>query len=1336
MAQLAVAGGGAAIGAIAGSIIPGVGTMLGAQIGWAVGGVAGALLFPQKGPDQTGPRLNDLSVQTSGYGVAIPLLVGRVKIAGNVIWKTDIRETENRRRQGKGGGPRVITYTYSLSWAVGLGQWLIEPANAQVAKIWLDTYLVYDATGGSDVVQIPGLSWRFHPGSETQLPDPLIEAVKGTGNAPAYRGLAYLVFEDVPLEQFGNRMPQVSVEVAADATRSFPQVDATPPAVIEFPSTPSRATYNSHLPVNVAVDFRRGRIYEGRTGSPGDLIRVYDLVTMRGIAEYRMSSIAAPVLRPGVAPSDLNATAAILHAGVDGYLYVASGTDPRACLLKVDPDAMRAVGIFGAQTGGLGLTSDQTALVIPRQIVSIQTPQLGLPPRTFVIVNCYRSACFTLDVNVDHAIKYVWGATTAIEPPAPNNGFAFFDTARSVLVPGQQRLDGTDLWWIWSPGAALPRKLMVWRVTYTSGAASVGPTSSVGVTTEAHSINLEAEVGPLVNQALIQSAWWDPVDDTLVITVQVASGLTTSTSHTFKWSRTGGVIWVAPDHPMPFGHDARGSAQRVLGNQWGLGANLLLQPATGEVLDRTRSDAAWQNVAWLDEQQAALGWKTGSQPNGEIAKRYLNRIASDDIPLSGIVAALCGRAGLAVSDLDVAALTDGVRGYVLARPTSAREAITPLAAACQFDAVEQDDVLLFRKRGGAAVAHIPYADLIREAPDQSVLEEQRAQDLELPQALTVRFMDVERGYEQNAQSWRRPAAPVAVTGANASASVDVPVPLTASEGKTIARRMMTGAWRERTRMACSLGPRWARLVPTDPITIGTRDGAVVRCRVVSTQLGAGWITRIEAVTEDAAAYGLTAVGDSGAGWQAPTMPAPWYVRLMTPDLPLAEDADDLGQAGLREYALIGAYDGNFRAVEVYRSADAQAWTVLGAATRAVTWGTVTSAPGRPLTPWTWDDVNGIDIVLASGEIDAATDGELLDGANLAALVGPDGQAELVQFGAVAHLGGDAWRLTRLLRGRRGSEDQIPRRRAGDAFVLLDEARFQFQAPPSEASATRYLNAITAFQTAQTAPSIAKTGRGRAERPYAPAHVSGARDGSDNLAIAWFRRTRVGGDWLGGTGTVPLNEAAEAYEVEIYDGALPGWAVAYSASNNNAIAGQAFDGTTARWGTSSTGITQAWLRVDYQAPVEVAEYSIQSPQSLIANRAPRDWTFEGWDGSGWTVLDARAGVTAWGNYETRRFAIAEHLRRPFVAYRLYVTARNGGLYIDVTEMEFFARPGGAISVARAGGLVRTIAGLSAPAASYSAADQIADFGQAEPAIPARVYQISGIVGRGIPAEVIL
>ena len=61
----------------------------------------------------------------------------------------------------------------------------------------------------------------------------------------------------------------------------------------------------------------------------------------------------------------------------------------------------------------------------------------------------------------------------------------------------------------------------------------------------------------------------------------------------------------------------------------------------------------------------------------------------------------------------------------------------------------------------------------------------------------------------------------------------------------------------------------------------------------------------------------------------------------------------------------------------------------------------------------------------------------------------------------------------------------------------------------------------------------------------------------------------------------------------------------------------------------------------------------------------------------------------------------------------------------------------VEMLSSGGFVlRTFAGLATPAATYTAGSQVADFGAAQAAIRIRVYQLSALVGRGIPAEAIL
>lgn len=185
------------------------GAFFGGPIGAAIGGVAGAafdreVLFKPVG--RQGPRLQELRVQTSSYGTQIPKLFGTMRVAGSVIWATDL--IEDRATEGGKGRPDMTRYSYSASFAVALSA---RPIRA-VRRIWADGKLLRGAAG--DLKSEGG--FRLHLGGEGQAPDPLIAAAEGAGLAPAHRGIAYAVFEDLALADYGNRIPSLSFEVVAD----------------------------------------------------------------------------------------------------------------------------------------------------------------------------------------------------------------------------------------------------------------------------------------------------------------------------------------------------------------------------------------------------------------------------------------------------------------------------------------------------------------------------------------------------------------------------------------------------------------------------------------------------------------------------------------------------------------------------------------------------------------------------------------------------------------------------------------------------------------------------------------------------------------------------------------------------------------------------------------------------------------------------------------------------------------------------------------------------------------------------------------------------------------
>lgn len=161
--------------------------------------------------DKISSRLSDLTVQKSGYNEIIPTVYGTVRLAGNIIWATDIKEvrkeyiTSYQTGKGSKSYQTNIEYYYYANVAIAI----CNGEVSKLGKVWADT----------DLIDLSGYTHRFYNGTENQTPDSLIQSVEGVDKTPAYRGLCYVIFENLPLAEFGNRIPNFTFEI----TKNFVQ---------------------------------------------------------------------------------------------------------------------------------------------------------------------------------------------------------------------------------------------------------------------------------------------------------------------------------------------------------------------------------------------------------------------------------------------------------------------------------------------------------------------------------------------------------------------------------------------------------------------------------------------------------------------------------------------------------------------------------------------------------------------------------------------------------------------------------------------------------------------------------------------------------------------------------------------------------------------------------------------------------------------------------------------------------------------------------------------------------------------------------------------------------
>jgi hypothetical protein len=226
MATIVLAAAGAAAGGAIGGVAFGIPmAVIGRAIGATIGQALDQRLLGEGAAAVETGRIERFRLTGASEGSPVAQVWGRMRVGGQVIWATRFKETKTTSGGGGGKGgrggsaPQVTTYSYSVSLAVALGQ----GPTTRIGRVWAD---------GMEL-DLSAVTMRFYPGDEAQLPDPKIEAVEGAGNAPAYRGIAYAVFEDLELAAFGNRVPQLSFELMRAARPAEPTAPGRPAELIE-----------------------------------------------------------------------------------------------------------------------------------------------------------------------------------------------------------------------------------------------------------------------------------------------------------------------------------------------------------------------------------------------------------------------------------------------------------------------------------------------------------------------------------------------------------------------------------------------------------------------------------------------------------------------------------------------------------------------------------------------------------------------------------------------------------------------------------------------------------------------------------------------------------------------------------------------------------------------------------------------------------------------------------------------------------------------------------------------------------------------------------------------
>lgn len=524
-------------------------------------------------------------------------------------------------------------------------------------------------------------------------------------------------------------------------------------------------------------------------------------------------------------------------------------------------------------------------------------------------------------------------------------------------------------------------------------------------------------------------------------------------------------------------------------------------------------------------------WETGHWVEGKLGISQLGQIVS----------LILQKVGLSTTDFDTSRLTDTVDGFYITSQISARQAIEQLQYAYFFDMVESDGLLKFVKRGQASVATITEANLIPlngssqggstgsngASQIRETLSITRTQELDLPQEVSVVYTNRSNDYQAGTQISQRQ-----VGNASNVITMSLPLVITDQLAKIIADQTLYTAWLGRNAFQFVLNPTYINLEPTDVITLIV-NGVSHNIRVTDMKIGRFGIMTCNGVSEDISSYDFYTPPGTGVTTTtgSSTTSATTLTLLDMPPLPTDTD----NQAIFR--AAISPEGSGWSGSVIYRSDDGgvaggNTYVALGSDNSPSTVGTCLTALGTG-SPGIWDNLNTVEIFLQSGTLSSSTQAGVLNGAN-AAMIGD----ELIQFLTATIVGGNPqhYLLSGLLRGRCGTEWAVGGHAYGDQFIFIDTSLFRSPYAPNLIGQNRFYKGVTIGSTLGATVEQTFLYTGKTLKPFSPVDIAGTRSApsTNDWTVNWTRRTRFGGEWLDGV-DVPLNEATEAYQIDIMNG---------------------------------------------------------------------------------------------------------------------------------------------------------------------------------------------------------
>lgn len=1000
----------------------------------------------------------ELSFTGSQYGAPIPIVFGADKVAGNVIWAGPIT-TKSVQVEGK------LLFYRTLDFCVAVAE---GPIN-EVLRIWLGDKMVYNTVMEVDENDIPvptadGYVNGFtvdvidpdsplagvdevadtseisiFKGNEDQIPYGIMVNEEGFLNTPAYRGTAYIMFENFIVSSAS--MPNIFIEVAANSATSFPRAEAEVGVGGDF------TVMNSET---LLVDPALRNVYFGGDGGTFSGWIQSDSGSLAQIQEIEIEDQSIGVL---------GNTREWDHTAIlpSGKLFVHLNKGTTGYGIVVEPNVGYVTSIYGPSVGGTFLDG------VPGLITDLHPFTMASPdvePADYLAITNRAGDLGIMEVNTrGEMYTQNRSLTTGIQNESLIC-FIEFNEAHYAKVP-QFADDSTNalggfLFWGGSASASS-------TTTFVLGKIPLGSVISDSVTLSATTmmtLDLDDLGGVGVTHRLVDML---PDADATIILFIVAQ---TGSDWLVKWDpRLNTIVWKAPCElsGQVVGDFATATRARMNGVRYSwINSNddnlYTIDLKTGSVETTVENLPVAQTLPvnygksrqFYDSFEDSIYYF--SQTPNKINKIWVGRTGNVSSSLQTVVKKLLERVGVSPADMNVSDFSaQSLRGYTVGSVQPIRSALADLRKAFTYEVVESNGRFQYISRGATAVVTIPNTRLGDSSGGGGFLPRTADNDISQLRKVNLTYKDFDREYKQSVQSVYIPQTVNLGFDTDAALGVIIPVALNATEAKLIADKLLYAKRVGEESFSFTTGFRYAFLDPGDVIAITVSATEEVLIRITNVRVGQDYRIEFEGVLEDPDIYnavtGLT--GSAGrfnkSQFKQPDPILLPYIMEIPCRNPSEFDTEASGQ-GNCYYTVLNPSGTGTTAAEYAMTLQYNVTNYITTQTPATypTWGLLTepmAVISNAMTPQA-----DVSIVVKVNNVNASF--PLASVTDMTALIDSTGGVyknlamlgnELIQFVTATDGGNGLWTLTGIIRGRFGTESYVNARAAGDKFILLTDS---------------------------------------------------------------------------------------------------------------------------------------------------------------------------------------------------------------------------------------------------------------------------------------------------------